>query len=91
MFIFVYFFVQFINEQDAKIVYDKYKFICQNEFNKSMTESELHNVCVNVWNFYNEEILFLFRSLKYILTAAENQSSHYSVCILSIYIIIICF
>lgn len=53
----------------------------QNELNKNMTENELHNVSVNVWNFYNEEILFLFRSLKYILTAAENQSSHYSVSI----------
>lgn len=53
--------------------------MCQNDLNKTMTENELHNVCVNVWNFYNEEILFLFRSLKYILTAAENQNSHYSV------------
>lgn len=47
-----------------------------------MAENELHNLCVNVWNFYNEEILFLFRSLKYILTAAENQNHHYSVSIL---------
>lgn len=46
-----------------------------------MTENELHNICISVWNFYHEEILFLFRSLKYILTAAENQSSHYSVSI----------
>lgn len=44
-----------------------------------MTENELHTLCVNVWNFYNEEILFLFRSLKCILNAAENQNSHYSV------------
>lgn len=49
-----------------------------------MNEHELHNVCVNVWNFYNEEILFLFRSLKCILTAAENQNSHYSVSIMYI-------
>lgn len=46
-----------------------------------MNENELHSVCVNVWNFYNEEVLFLFRSLKCILTAAENPNSHYSVCI----------
>lgn len=45
-----------------------------------MTEHELHNVCVDIWKFYNEEVLFLFRSLKFILTAAENQNCHYSVC-----------
>jgi len=44
-----------------------------------MTEHELHNVCVDIWKFYNEEVLFLFRSLKFILTAAENQNFHYSV------------
>jgi len=45
-----------------------------------MTEHELHNVCVDIWKFYNEEVLFLFRSLKFILTATENQNCHYSVC-----------
>lgn len=69
----------FINEQDAKIVYNKYnEFVCQNEFNTAMTEHELHNICVDVWKFYNEEVLFLFRSLKFILTAAENPNCHYS-------------
>lgn len=64
-------------------MYKKYnEFIGLDELNKNMAENELHNLCVNVWNFYNEEILFLFRSLKYILTAAENQNHHYSVSIL---------
>lgn len=53
--------------------------MCQSELSKSIPENEFHNLCINVWNFYNEEILFLFRSLKLILTAAENQNSHYSV------------
>lgn len=76
-------FIQFINEEDAKVVYNKYnKFVCQNNLNKTMTENELHNICINIWNFYNEEILFLFRSLKYILTAADNHNSHYSVSII---------
>ncbi|XP_050440480.1 uncharacterized protein LOC126845696 [Adelges cooleyi] len=70
----------FINETDAKSVYEKYKENeCQNDkLNKNLTENELHNICVNVWNFYNEEILFLFRTLKYILTAVENHTAHYS-------------
>lgn len=55
--------------------------MCQNELNTAMTEHELHNVCVDVWKFYNEEVLFLFRSLKCILTAAENPNCHYSVSI----------
>lgn len=55
----------------------------QHELNTNMTENELHNLCVDVWNFYNEEILFLFRSLKCILTAAENTNSHYSVSIIN--------
>jgi len=68
--------------QDAKKVYNKYnEFVGQNKLSQNMAEIELHNLCINVWNFYNEEILFLFRSLKYILTAAENHN-HYSVCIL---------
>lgn len=58
--------------------------MCQNELNTTMTEHELHNVCVDVWKFYNEEVLFLFRSLKFILTAAENQNCHYSVSIIII-------
>jgi len=49
-----------------------------------MTEHELHNLCVDIWKFYNEEVLFLFRSLKCILTAAENQNCHYSVSIITI-------
>lgn len=44
-----------------------------------MSENELHQVCVNIWNFFNEELLFLFRSLKFILTAAENHYFYYSV------------
>jgi len=64
-------------------VCNKYnEFVSHNELSTNMAEIELHNLCVNVWNFYNEEILFLFRSLKYILTAAENQNHHYSVNIL---------
>lgn len=47
-----------------------------------MNENELHNISVNVWNFYNEEMLFLFRSLKCILSAADNQNSHYFVSIM---------
>lgn len=62
--------------------------MCQNELNKSVTENELHNVCLNVWNFYNEEILFLFRSLKCILTASENQNLHYSVSIINIILVL---
>ncbi|XP_050524692.1 nucleoporin Nup188 [Daktulosphaira vitifoliae] len=69
----------FIDENDAKSIYDKYT---ENEgedgTNKGLTENDLHNVCINVWNFYNEELLFLFRSLKYILTAVENPNYHYS-------------
>lgn len=64
-------------------MFKKYcEFSCENNLNKNMNENELHSVCVNVWNFYNEEILFLFRSLKCILTAAENPNSHYSVSII---------
>lgn len=48
-----------------------------------MTEHELHKLCVDIWKFYNEEMLFLFRSLKFILTAAENQNCHYSVNIIA--------
>lgn len=44
-----------------------------------MSENDLHHLCINIWNFYNEEILFLFHSLKFILTAAENPKLNYSV------------